>query len=434
MKITNEKLEQLRQKAVSDPLNNTLRHVLVKSRLQDASLDLEQLENLEFKFSKDIKTLPVTNQKASGRCWLFAGLNVLRHIVSKKINVDQLELSQSYLAFYDKIEKINYFLYNIDNFLDSDLDDREFQFFLTFTSQDGGYWQWFANLVKKYGIVPKNVMQETTSSSQTSLMNSFIDRRLKKFVAEARLLKCQNDIEKIEKLRNQTLSELYSFLYSNYGMPPKKFSFEYVDKKKKYHHVSNLTPQKFYDKYVAQNIDDYICVTDSPTLEYNKLYQGEMLTNVFEVEGLKFINLGLDRLKQLTVQGLDNDEILWFGCNVSQNSDREFGYWDDKLFNYQETFNIDLELSKKDSITYRALALEHAMVLCGYNKVDGKINKWKIENSWGDTGQKGIWLGSDTWFDKAVSEVIINKKYLKQEELDLLNSTSTLIKAWDPSV
>lgn len=435
MILEEKKLQEFEKKVLKDPVKQALRRVLVNSKLTDVASVLEQQEHTQFKFSIDIETLPITNQKQSGRCWIFSGLNFLRQFVAKKIKVESFEFSQNYVAFYDKLEKINFFLQSMDDFLTCDVDDRTMQFLLSGGIQDGGQWQMFVNLVKKYGLVPKEAMQETNSSSSTFFMNSFIDLKLRKYAADARQLVKDNKKDQVENLKNQVLTELYGFLVTNFGMPPKKFSFEYVDKKKKYHLVQNLNPHKFFEKYVGINLDDYVSLINSPTKDkpFNKVYTVAYLGNVWEGEPIKHLNLEMSRFKELVINQLKDKELVWFGSDVSTDGDRKSGVWDDKSFAYGEMFGLDLEMSKEDKLDYRVSAMNHAMVISGVNLVDEKPNKWKIENSWGtDAGNKGFYLCSDTWFDKYVYQAVVNKKYLSEQELKDLDQDLVVLKPWDP--
>lgn len=433
--IDSQKLKQLEKKVSKDKVQTALRRVLVNSKLTDVADVFEEYQNIDFKFSIDIETLPITNQKQSGRCWIFSGLNFLRHHTNKNLKLKELEFSQNYLAFYDKLEKINYYLDTISEMLDKDIDDRFFQHVLVNFYGDGGQWNMFVNLVKKYGIVPKQAMPETDSSSSTYKMNSFIELKLRKFAADAQKLFKNKKLSEIEELKESVLYELYSFLVVNLGLPPKTVNFEYVDEKKKYHLDRNLTPKEFYDKYVGLDLDQYVEVINVPyeTRPFNSMIEIKKSSFMTGAKNNKYLNLELNRFKEVAINQLKDKELIWFGCNVGYNFSRKFGVWDDKLFAYDKLFDMDFTVTKGDSIYYRVYALEHAMVLCGVNLVKGKPNKWKIENSWGsDLGKKGIYLGTDSWFDMYVTELVINKKHLNEQELKDLEKEPILIEAWDP--
>ncbi len=433
--LEKEYLKKLEQSIKTDSSKTVLRRALTKGNLQDVAYILEEEQNTQFNFSVNIETLPVANQMRSGRCWIFSGLNFLREITAKKLKLTEFEFSQNYIAFYDKLEKINFFFESVLDFLDAEVDDRTLQFLLNQGIQDGGQWAMLQNLIEKYGLVPKSAMPETTSSSNTGLMNEIINVRLRKYAADVRRAHQESRDSDIEKIREVATQELYNFLVTNFGMPPQKFNFEYTDKNKKYHIAHNLTPQKFYDKYVGLNLNQYVSVINSPTKDksFLKTYTISYLGNVVEGNKVVHLNLPIDRLKEVTIAQLKDTEPVWFGSDVSLFGDRTHGVWDDRMFDFEQIFDINVTLDKETQLDYRASAMNHAMLLTGVNLVDGKPNKWKIENSWGDkVGSKGYYLCTDTWFDRYTYQVLINKKYLNEAELKALESEPTVLKPWDP--
>lgn len=434
--IDKDYLKKLEEKTLNDPVKQVLQRVLVKSKAQDIASVLEQSQHTQFNFSIDIKTPKITQQNQSGRCWIFSGLNFLRVHTMNKLNVEEIEFSQNYLAFFDKLEKINFFLESAKDFINVDIDDRTMQYLLASGIQDGGQWTMFANLVKKYGIAPKSVYPDTTSASNTYHMNQIINRKLSKYVYEIRSFK-KNVDEQVEKLKEKTLEELYGLLATNYGVPPKKFDFEYIDKDKKYHLVKDLTPHEFYKLAVDLDLDQYQSIINSPTTDkpYLKTYTVKYLGNVVEGDKINHLNLPIERMKELMIKQLKDNEVVWFGCDVGFYGDRDKGVWDDKSFDYEKVFGVDLSLSKAETLDYRVSAMNHAMVVVGVNLVgeEEKPNKWKIENSWGaKSGNNGFYLCTDTWFDRFVYQALINKKYLNEEEKKALEEKPIELKPWDP--
>lgn len=407
-----------------------LKRALTSTELNQIALKQESKAFSTFMFSKEIKTLPVTNQKKTGRCWIFAGLNVLREIIAKENKLKDFELSQNYIAFYDKLEKINYFLESVDDFLESDKDDRTLQHLVRTGIQDGGQWDMFVALIDKYGIVPKNAMDETANSSSTKIMNQFINLKLREYVAKAR-----DNKNKKEQFKQQTLKELYSFLISNFGNPPKTFDFEYVDKDNNYNLESNYTPKVFADKYIGNILDEYVSIINSPTDDkpFNKTYTVAYLGNVIEGRKIKYLNLEMKDLKKMVIQQLDNDEVVWFGSDVQYYGDRVEGIWADDRFDYEKVLGFGLNLEKSSMLDFGHSQMNHAMVITGYAMKEGKPTKYKIENSWGDkTGKKGYYLASDSWFEKFVYQAVINKKYLSEEQKKIWKEEPIVLKPWDP--
>jgi len=430
--IKQETINKLNKKVEEKKVQVALRRVLFKNQLQGIFEKQEEEQNLQFYFSNEIKTLPITNQRQSGRCWIFAGLNVLREEVAKKHNLKTFELSQNYTAFWDKFEKINYFIESVEDFLEADYDDRTFQHILKTGIQDGGQWDMFVSLVKKYGIVPKYVMPETTTSSNTRFMNQIINLKLRKYVAEIRKLHSQK--KDFKKLKETVLEELYTFLVSCFGLPPTKFDFEYkVDEK--YEIIKNLTPLKFFNEHVGDNLDDYVSIINAPTFDkpYMKTYTVEYLGNVVGGKDIKYLNLKMEELKELTIKQLVSGEVVWFGSDVSSYGNRQKGYWDDNNFDYETLLEMDLKMEKDDQLLYAQGAMNHAMVITGVHLDDNKPTKFKIENSWGEeNGDKGYFITSNSWFDKYVYQSIIHKKYLTKEQLEAWNLKPISLKPWDP--
>ncbi|MBQ9264437.1 MAG: C1 family peptidase [Clostridia bacterium] len=387
------------------------------------------------KFSVEIPTLPVANQQRSGRCWLFAATNVLRERIAKELNLEEFELSQSYLAFWDKFERANYFLESILETADLPTDDRTVAFILTTGVHDGGQWDMFANIVRKYGVVPKDVYDETYQSSNTNTMNHLLNRNLKICAVKLRAMvaekKGENEIQ-AEKAR--MLDQIYSFLCACYTEPPKTFDFEYVDKEKQYHIEKGYTPQSFCQKYVGNLLDETVSIIHAPTADkpYEKTFTIRLLGNVVGGQIVKHLNLPMDVFKQSIIRQLEAGKVVWFGSDVGKFGQRQGGVWDDQSFNYELLTGLDLTISKEDSLNYWFAAMNHAMVITGVNIEDGKPNRWKIENSWGDqNGAKGYYVCSDTWFDEYVFQAAVEKEYLG--DLAVLAQLEPIeLAPWDP--
>ena len=431
--LSKKYLEELNKEYLKDDKARIIRNALTENDLSTISRRLEgKASNPDF-FSIDIETLPVTNQMSSGRCWLFSSMTILREILAKKYQIkDQFELSQNYIAFYDKLEKINYFLECMIKEADTPLSDETVRYLLQTAIGDGGQWDMMVALVKKYGICPKTAMPETYQSSHTRAMNVLINRRLRKFTAELK----RSEKDKIKDLKDQCLKECYGLLCDCFGIPPVSFTFEYYDKKNKYHAYYDVTPQEMYEKYLGIDLDDYVGIINGPTQDkaYYQTYTVKYLGNVAGTENEVFyLNLPLNDFKNLILKQLKDKEIVWFGCDCSKDSDRQAGLWDDQALAYGDTFDMDLEMSKADMLDARESAMNHAMVFTGVNLVNNKPTRWKIENSWGDkVANKGYYICSDSWFDKYVFEAVIHKKYLNQKQSKALNKKPIVLDPWDP--
>lgn len=415
-----------------DFTNTIVKNALTENDLSTISRRFESKVDNPNLFSIDIKTLPVTNQLRSGRCWIFSSMTILREMLAKKYDIKgQFELSQNYIAFYDKLEKINYFLESMTLEKDSDLNDQTVLYLLNTAIGDGGQWDMMVSLVKKYGICPKSAMPETYQSSHTADMNKIINGRLRKFAIDIR-----KDKADIKALKESCLNECYRLLCDCFGVPPKSFTFEYYDNKDKYHAYYDVTPKQMYEKYLGVDLDDYVGIINGPTKDkpFYQTYTVKYLGNVAGSENeVFFLNLPMEDFKDLILKQLKNNEIVWFGCDCGKDGDRKAGIWDDQLFDYSNTFGMNLKMSKAEMLDSRQSAMNHAMVLTGVNLVKNKPNRWKIENSWGeDVANKGYYICSDTWFDKYVYEAVVHKKYLNKKQLAAIEKEPIVLNPWDP--
>ncbi len=410
-----------------------IRNALTENDLSLISKRLEATEENPNLFSIDIKTMPVNDQMHSGRCWLFSSMTILREMMAKKYKIkDQFEFSQNYLAFYDKLEKINYFLECMIAEADAPIGSETMRYLLQTAIGDGGQWDMMVALVKKYGLCPKTAMPETFQSSHTYPMNGIINTRLRKFAADIRKM----DKKDIAEAKKQCLGECYGLLCDCFGIPPKSFTFEYYDEKDKYHAHHNVTPMQLYQDYLKVDLDDYIGIINGPTQDkpFYQTYTVKYLGNVAKTENkVFFLNLPMKDFKDLILKQLKENEIVWFGCDCGKDGDRKTGLWDDQAYDYEHTFDMQLNMSKADMLDSRQSAMNHAMVLTGVNLVKNKPTRWKIENSWGDkVANKGYFICSDTWFDKYVYEAVVNRKYLNKKQLSAAKKKPVVLDPWDP--
>lgn len=434
--ISFEALASYQESYDENKLAHVMSNALNKNAISSIAVVPSALTKDQMNFSIDIETMACANQKASGRCWLFAGLNVLREIVAKKCNIKEFELSQNYTAFFDKFEKINYFLESVIDLADRSTDDRTLNWILRTGVQDGGQWDMLVSVIKKYGLVPKSAMEETCASSATRDMNGLINTKLRQYASK--IQKMYADGKTREQLRDEKedmLKEMYVFLCTCFGVPPQTFDFEYVDKDKQYHLEKGLTPKSFYETYVGDMLDDYVSIIHAPTKDkpFNKKFTVSYLGNVVGGNDICYLNVDMDTFKDLVIKQLKDREIVWFGSDCGKFSNRDNGVWDDQAFDYESAFGMSFEMSKEDMLDYAHSAMNHAMVITGVNLDQDKPTKWKIENSWGDgAGQKGYFVMSDSWFSKYVYQAVIHKKYLSDSLTNALNEAPIVLKPWDP--
>ena len=431
--ITKEFLCQCEKEYKESQLCRALTCALSKADLEHGAFDGEAARKLDMTFSIDLGTTGVTSQKASGRCWIFAALNVLRKAVAENCNMEEVELSQNYIAFWDKFEKMNYFLESVIDSADLEVGDRVLDWILQGVS-DGGQWDMIVSLIKKYGVVPKSAMPETCQSSSTRVMNRMLNQKLRKNAIELRKIVASGQDPQPRK--EEMLKELYKALCICFGKPVQVFDFEYRDKEKTYFCDRQMTPQSFYEKYVKLDLEDYVSIIHAPTKDkpYNKTYTVKYLGNV--VEGfVRHLNVPMNTFKALVVSQLKAGQTVWFGSDCSKYGDRKQGIWDQDTYRYGEVLGgIDFEMTKEDGLNFGDSAMNHAMVIVGVNfDENGKPNRWKIENSWGyDAGVKGYFVMSDKWFEAYTYQAVVHKKYFSEDLLKALEKESVELKPWDP--
>ena len=432
------KLEQNRKEYIKDERQAVLRHALSGTTFNDVFLSQDKPENRDFTFSIDVQTLPVTNQKRSGRCWIFSASNLLRERIAKTLKIKgQFEISQNFIAYYDKLEKYNYHAEGIIDLIlkGAKHDDRKVAFLLDGVG-DGGQWQMYVEIVKKYGICPKANFPETAQSSETAGSSALCNAALRKFAADAfKAYEAHQNVEELYRLKDKYNKKIYNILTSSFGLPPQKFDFEYVDSDNHYHIEKGLTPKEFFDKYIGADIDEFVSIIHAPTKdkEYNKTYSLEYVGNVVGGKPITHLNLDFARIEQLIVNTLKDGEIVWFGSDVGKFGDREKGVWDDNAFDYMTAFGVDRQFDKADMLDFYQAAMNHAMCITGVDLKNGKPVKWKIENSWGsDRGEAGFYIMSESFFKQFVFQAAIRKRYLNEEELSALKKEAKLLPPWDP--
>jgi bleomycin hydrolase len=418
-----------------DNVRQAMTSVFSKTNMGSMTFLTDKAKKMQFFFNHEVKTMGATNQKSSGRCWLFAATNVLREQIGKKLNVDSFELSQSWLAFWDKFERVNYYIEAIVDSAALPSNSRTVDYIVETGVHDGGQWDMFVNVVKKYGVVPKVVYPETFQSSNTGNLNRHINNYLRAKTSTLRALANEGKTDELAALRTEILEKVYSFLCACYDVPPTEFDFEYKDKDGAIHTECGLTPMSFCEKYVGDFLDNYVSIVHAPTADkpYGKLYTVQYLGNVVGGAPVKHLNLEMDDFKKLVIEQIKDDEIVWFGSDCGKFSDGDRACWDNEQFNEDRITGFDTAISKADMLDYHVSAMNHAMCLTGVNlDENGQPNRWKIENSWGDGGaQKGYHMASDAWFDAYVFQAVVNKKYLG-ERAALLDQELIELEPWDP--
>lgn len=410
---------------------------VTKNGILAVSKDYRAEVNMDPVFSIDIDTGKVADQKRSGRCWMFAALNTMRHSMREKLNMkDDFELSQNYTFFWDKLEKSNYFYENVLKTAELPTSDRKVAWLMQTPQQDGGQWDMIVAIIQKYGVVPQAIMPESFNSSNSTEINKQLNLKLRKDAVELReLVNAKASTEEIQKTKERMLGEVYRMLAYSFGEPPTSFTFEYRDRNNDYHIIKDITPQDFFNKYVGWNLDDYVSIINAPTKDkpFNEMYTVEMLGNVLGGREVRHLNVDMDTFRKVAIEQLKHGESVWFGSDVGQESDRKAGIMDPELYHQDELFDVDFSMSKAERLDYGESLMTHAMVLTGVDLVDDQPTKWKVENSWGDkVGTKGFFVMSDAWMEEFCYQVVVNKKYLPKDLQKVLTQKPHLLKPWDP--
>ncbi|HGA1422744.1 TPA: aminopeptidase C [Streptococcus suis] len=393
----------------------------------------------DYVFSIDLTKDAVSNQKASGRCWMFAALNTFRHKLISDFKLENFELSQAHTFFWDKYEKSNWFLEQIIATADQEIGSRKVKFLLDTPQQDGGQWDMVVALFEKYGVVPKSVYPESISSSASRELNQYLNKLLRQDAQILRDLLAKGASSKEVQIQKENLlQEIFNFLAVNLGLPPRSFDFAYRDKDNVYHRNTNVTPQAFYEKYVGLKLSDYVSIINAPTTDkpYNKSYTVELLGNVVGAPAVRYLNVEMNRFKELAIAQLKAGESVWFGSDVGQSSNRQTGIMATNTYDFSSGLGIHFHLhqDKAGRLDYSESLMTHAMVLTGVDLDDNEQPlKWKVENSWGDkVGDKGYFVASDSWMDEYTYQIVVRKEFLTQEELAAYQAQPQVLAPWDP--
>jgi len=414
-------------------IENTVTHNGIHASLETRKSTVENTPVFSLDLTKD----KVTNQKASGRCWMFAALNTFRHKMISSFQLEDFELSQAHTFFWDKYEKSNWFLEQVIATADQELTSRKVAFLLQTPQQDGGQWDMVVSLFEKYGVVPKSVYPESISSSNSRELNTYLNKLLRQDAQILRdLIHSGADSEAVASKKQALLQEIFNFLAMSLGLPPREFDFSYRDKDNQFHSESGLTPQSFYKKYVDLQLDDYVSIINAPTTDkpYGKSYTVDMLGNVVGSRPVRYLNVPMDRLKELAIAQMKAGETVWFGSDVGQVSNRKAGILATDVYDFEAGMDIHLTQDKAGRLDYAESLMTHAMVLTGVDLDEaGQSRKWKVENSWGDkVGTDGYFVASDAWMDEYTYQIVVRKEFLTADELAAYEAEPIVLAPWDP--
>ena len=429
--LTDTIIEEFRKSYTADKNAQYMSAAAANSELIDLALIPANAAKLNGDFNIEVKTRGRTTQQKTGRCWMFSCLNILREKAAEKCNMDFFELSGNYLAFYDKLEKSNNLLEMTIACADQPLDSRKMEYLLA-GFHDGGLWPMAADLIRKYGIVPKDVMPETYQSSHTAQFTKLQLSLLRKDMAELRDMIHKG--EDPSQRKKEMMKEIFKAQCISFGMPVTHFDFEYRDRDGVYHSDKNITPRQFYDKYIGIDLDEYVHIISEPTLlkPFYKMYRSHNIGSMAE-SNIVSLNLPIDEVRELCIAQLKAGEPVWFGCDSTAYENRKAGIWDMNSVDYTGILGgADLFMNKRDRFTYRDSYADHNMILCGVNIDEtGKANRWKIENSWfEDGGHHGYFVCGDEYFEEFVYEAAISRRYMSEKQKAMLEQTPVDVEPW----
>jgi bleomycin hydrolase len=434
--LSGETVAHLREQFGGNPANRLAQNAVTQVTIDDIALNRSIVTSTDHTFSTVLDEWGVTNQKRSGRCWMFAGLNLFRVGAMKKMGLKGFEFSQSYTMFWDKLERANYFLEAIIETSDRDVDDRTIHYLLSEPISDGGQWNMFVNLVQKHGLVPKAAMPETESSSNSGKMNYILRRKLREGAKTLRDLRADGaTTDQLRAKKEEIVATIYRILSIHLGTPPERFVWQWTDKDKAFHREEELTPGEFAAKFVELPLDEYVCLVNDPrpTSPYGRTFTVEYLGNVVGGKIVTYLNVDPATMKQVAQRALEGGEPVWFGCDVGKMMRRDLGIWDKDLYDYENVYQTSFSLDKAGRLTYGDTQMTHAMLFTGVDVVDGKARRWRVENSWGDEGgQKGFYTMNDSWFDEYTFEIAARKSYLSPDLQAALDLEPIVLPAWDP--
>ena len=429
--ISEDMLGRIRQGYQGTPEQKAVKNALASNSISALAINGENLAMIDTHFSHRVKTKGITNQKSSGRCWLFTGLNVLRAKVIDKYNLPGLEFSQNYNSFYDLLEKSNLFLQAIIDTKDLPLEDRKVDWLLKNAIGDGGQFTGVSNLIMKYGVVPKEAMPETYQSDNTGQLGMILKWKLREYALELRAMKANKTAERKEAM----LTEIYRILVECLGVPPTEFEWTRYDKAGKVVSTKKYTPKSFYQEYIGDDLEhNYIMVMNDPSREFIKVYEIEYDRHVYDGENWVYLNLPIEKVKELAIAAIKDNTAMYFSCDVGKFSDRKKGTLDIKNMDYESLFRTKFPMDKKQRIQTFSSGSSHAMTLIAVDLDEaGKPKKWMVENSWGAAaGYQGNLILTDEWFDNYMFRVVVEKKYVPADIMKLMEQKPIMLPSWDP--
>ena len=434
--LSKKGLEEFRRSFAADPSKRLAQNAVTQHDVNDLALSRSIVTESPHSFSIMLDDWSVTNQAKSGRCWMFAGLNVCRAETRNILNVKNFEFSQNYLMFWDKLERANYVLEAIIETADRPSDDRTVSWLLQSPISDGGQWDMFTALVAKHGVVPKSAMPETESSGNSARMNASLNYQTRQGAKRIRdAYSSESGLVEMRRIKNEALNVIYNVLCIHLGTPPTEVDWQWKDKDGEFTRRGRLTPLAFAANYLRTPIHDYVSLVHDPRegSPLGATFTVEYLGNVVDALPIKYLNIDIQLMKDVALRMLQDGKPVWMGCDTGKQMHRDLGLWDAELFDYAGVYGTEFSLDKAARLEYHQTSMTHAMMFTGVDVVDGAPRRWRVENSW-DTkvGNKGFFLMNDSWFAEYMFEIAVPKEYLSSELQDALELEPIVLPAWDP--
>jgi len=432
--ITRKQVTELRKGFDAESSNKVAQNAVTNVQLPDLTLNRDLVQDIDDSFSTKLDDWKVTAQMRSGRCWLFATLNLLRVGAMKKMNLKNFEFSQAHIHFWDKFERANHLLEAVIETSDRPVDDRTIHFLLSDPIGDGGQWNMAMNLIRKHGLVPKSAYPESNSSSATRWMNAELKNILRSSACEIRaIVDGGGSIDEARAHKEKRIADIWNMLCIHLGTPPKTFNWQWRDKDNEFHRNGRMTPQQFAAEFVDIDWEDYVCIVNDPRNEYYQTYTVDFLQNVAGGPPVVYLNVPSKEMKGITQKLLEDGMPVWMGCDVGKGMDRKRGLWDAELFDVGGLYGVEYGMDKADRLRHNQTMMTHAMLFTGVDVVNGRPRRWRVENSWGqDTGQKGYYTMNDSWYDQYMFEIAAPTSYLNEKMQAGLETEPVVLPAWDP--
>ena len=428
--ISAEMLAKISDRYEGNAADKALRNALATTPINTLAMNAENAAMIDTHFSDRVRTKGITDQKSSGRCWLFTGLNVLRAKMIDKYELPGMEFSQNYLFFYDQLEKANLFLQGVIDTKDLPFEDRKVDWLFSNPLSDGGQFTGVSNLITKYGLVPAEAMPETYQSDNTSQMANLLKLKLREYGLELR----EAPKSKVQDMKIRQLSEIYRMLALCLGEPVQEFEWTRCDKNNNIVSRKKYTPKSFYDEFIGEDLENnYVMIMNDPCREYGKVYEIDYDRHVYDGHNWLYINLPIERIKEMAIASIKDNTAMYFSCDVGKFANSKKGVLDINNFDYESLMGVTFGMDKKERVQTHASGSSHAMTLIAVDIVDGKPVKWMVENSWGPaSGYQGNYIMTDEWFNEYMFRLVVEKKYVPADVLKMLDQKPVQLPAWDP--